>query len=31
VILLPRQSLREDDDVAVVDERLIAGLARRSA
>ena len=31
VILLPRQSLREDDDVAVVDERLVAGLARRSA
>jgi sporulation protein YlmC with PRC-barrel domain len=31
VMLLPRQALREDDDVAVVDERVVDRLARRSA
>jgi len=31
VILLPRLALREDADVAVVDERVVNGLALRSA
>ena len=31
VILLPRQAVQEGDDVAVVDERLIQRLTRRSA